>query len=156
MTTVLILLGLGVMLLAIELVVPGAIIGIVGALAMLAGVVVAFGEFGLQGGLLTLGLVILVLSAVIYVELVWLPKSALARWFSMSTTLEGQSQPPLADEASVAGADAVAETVLSPSGYVRVGGKRYEAFCRDGYAEQGSALSVVSVDNFRLIVMRKV
>ncbi len=155
MITVLILLGLGIVLLAIELVVPGAIIGIVGALAMLAGVLVAFGEFGAQGGLLTLGGVIVVLSTVIYIELVWLPKSALARWFSMSTTLAGRSQEPLADAAEVTGADAVAETVLSPSGYVRVGGRRYEAFCRDGFAEAGEVLRVVSLDNFRLIVSRK-
>lgn len=156
MTAVLILLGLGVVLLAIELIVPGAIIGIVGALAMLAGVLVAFGEFGVQGGLLTLGCVIVALSVVIYIELVWLPKSRLAQWFSMSTTLTGQSQEPLADAASVTGADAVAETVLSPSGYVRVAGRRYEAFCRDGYAAVGEELRVVSLDNFRLIVSRKV
>lgn len=155
MTAVIILLAIGVLLLAVELVVPGAIIGTIGALAMLAGVLVAFGEFGVRGGLLTLGGVIVVLSAVIYIELVWLPKSAIARWFSMSTTLEGQSQPPLATEDTVIGADAVAETVLSPSGYVRVAGRRYEAFCRDGYAPVGEALRVVSLDNFRLIVTRK-
>jgi membrane-bound ClpP family serine protease len=155
MTAVIILLSLGVLLLAIELVVPGAIIGIVGALSMLAGVLAAFGEFGVQGGLLTLAGVLVVLAAVIYVELVWLPKSALARWFSMSTTLRGQSQPPLADESSVTGADAVTETVLSPTGYVRLGGRRYEAFCRDGFAEAGETLRVVSLDNFRLIVTRK-
>ena len=155
MITVLVLLALGVVLLAIELVVPGAIIGIVGALALLAGVLVAFGEFGLQGGLLTLAAALGVLSAVIYIELVWLPKSALARWFSMSTTLEGQSQAPLADAAAVVGAAAVAETALSPSGYVRVAGRRYEAFCRDGFAELGEEMIVISLDNFRLIVSRK-
>lgn len=152
MTLVFVLLAVGVFLLAVELVVPGAIIGIVGALAMFAGVIAAFGEWGARGGLLTLGAVLVALALVVYVELVWLPKSKLARWLSMSATLEGRSQPPVADAADVVGSDALAETVLSPSGYVRVKGRRYEAFCRDGYAEAGARLRVVSLDNFRLIV----
>lgn len=154
MTLVLSLLAAGVLLLAVELVVPGAVIGVVGALCMLAGVLAAFGEFGVSGGLITLAVVMVVLTVVIYIELVWLPKSALAKWLSMSTTLTEQSQPPVADAAVVVGAEATAETVMAPSGYVRVRGRRYEAFCRDGHAMEGEKLRVVSVDNFRLIVMR--
>lgn len=152
MMLVLSLLAIGVLLLAVELVVPGAVIGIIGALCMLGGVLVAFGEFGVSGGLVTLAGVMVALTVVIYIELVWLPKSSLARWFSMSTTLTEQSQPPVADAAAVVGAAATAETVMAPSGYVRVNGRRYEAFCRDGHAAAGASLRVVSVDNFRLIV----
>jgi membrane-bound ClpP family serine protease len=154
MTLVLSLLAAGVLLLAVELVVPGAVIGVVGALCMLAGVLAAFGEFGVSGGFITLAGVMVVLTVVIYIELVWLPKSALAKWLSMSTTLTEQSQPPVADAATVVGAAATAETVMAPSGYVRVNGRRYEAFCRDGHATEGANLRVVSVDNFRLIVTR--
>jgi membrane-bound serine protease (ClpP class) len=93
-----------------------------------------------------------VLTVVIYAELVWLPKSRLAKFFSMGTTLTGKSQPALAMPAEVIGVEAVAETTLAPSGYVQVAGRRYEAFCRDGFAAEGSRLRVKSVDNFRLIV----
>ncbi len=154
MTLVITLLLCGVLLLALELVVPGAIIGIVGGLVLLAGVLVAFSEFGPEVGFATLAGALLVLGLVVYLELVWLPKSRLARHFSMSRTLEGQSQPPIADAAAVIGSLAVAETVLSPSGYVKVEGRRYEAFCRDGFIEAGAQVKVVALDNFRLIVSR--
>ena len=47
---------------------------------------------------------------------------------------------------------AEALTTLAPGGYVLVEGARYEAFCQSGFAAKGSALRVVGLDNFRLIV----
>jgi membrane-bound ClpP family serine protease len=53
------------------------------------------------------------------------------------------------------GKPAEALTMLSPSGYVRIDGQRYEAFCQSGQAPAGSALEVIGVDNFRLIVTQR-
>ena len=50
------------------------------------------------------------------------------------------------------GKSAEALTMLSPSGYVRVDGRRYEAFCQSGQVPAGAALEVIGADNFRLIV----
>lgn len=152
MGIVITLFAVGIVLLAIELVVPGMILGIAGALAMLVGVAAAFSAFGAEGGLLAGALALVVLAGVIYFELVWLPKSKLAKIFSMGATVDGVSQPPVAEGAAVIGAEAVAETTLAPSGYVRIGERRYEAFCEDGFAAAGTRLRVRSLDNFRLIV----
>jgi membrane-bound ClpP family serine protease len=54
----------------------------------------------------------------------------------------------------VIGKPATAVTILAPSGYVLVEGRRFEAFCRSGHADRGDALSVIGVDNFRLIVTK--
>ena len=43
-------------------------------------------------------------------------------------------------------------TPLSPSGYVSLKGRRYEAFSQSGYLEKGVAVRVTGLDNFRLIV----
>ncbi len=152
MSLIFLLFGIGITLLAVELVVPGLIIGLVGALAVLAGVGLAFSDYGAQGGFSAALVAVLLLAAVVYAELVWLPKSRLARMFSMHTTLHGKSQPPVAEPDAVVGAEALAETVLAPSGYVVVAGRRYEAFCQDGYAAAGARLRVHAVDNFRVIV----
>ena len=66
--------------------------------------------------------------------------------------VDATSQPPLARPEDVVDQPAVALTPLAPSGFVDVAGRRYEAFCRSGYADKGSTLRVVGVDNFRLIV----
>jgi membrane-bound ClpP family serine protease len=84
---------------------------------------------------------------------VLLPKSRLAKSFSMSGTVAGTSQPPIADRA-VIGRQVVAITALAPSGMVELGGRRYEAFSRSGLAQAGERLDIVDVDNFRLIVSK--
>lgn len=153
MTTILILFGVGILLLALELIVPGAILGILGAVAMLAGVGFAFSTYGWDGGLLALALAVTALGLVVYFELVWLPKSALARYFSMSATVTGVSRHPVADP-SVVGAIVVAETTCAPSGYVLLNGKRFEASCVDGYAKAGDQLRVTAIESFGLVVTK--
>ena len=52
------------------------------------------------------------------------------------------------------GREAVAETTLAPSGFVRIDGRRYEAFCRSGHVAPGERLQVVGLDNFRIVVSK--
>lgn len=152
MNAIIILFLIGAILMAAEVFLPGAVAGILGGLALLVGSILSFGEFGFTGGMIAsvaaLGLVALML----YLELVVLPKTALGRKMIVQSTVDATSQPPLASLDSVVDQPAEALTTLAPSGYVLVGGRRYEAFCRSGHAAKGAALRVVGLDNFRLIV----
>lgn len=154
MTLVIVLFVLGVILLALEIVVPGAILGSIGGLLMLGGVVAAFTNLGTSGGLVATIVALLLLGATFYLEMVWLPRSRLAKHLSMDTTIDSVSQPPLAKESAVVGREAVALTALAPTGFVRVDGQRYEASCRSGFAAVGETLQVVGLDAFRLIVTK--
>lgn len=151
MTAIVLLFGSGVLLLALEVVVPGAILGIIGGVLMLIGVIVSFDQFGFQGGALASALALGLVGLALYLEFVLLPKSRLARMFSMSATVSGQSQPAVADR-SLVGKRAVAVTALVPSGIVECDGRRFEAFSRSGHVNAGAAVSVVDLDNFRIIV----
>jgi membrane-bound ClpP family serine protease len=141
----------GVILLALEVVVPGAILGIFGGISMLAGVVLAFDRFGFSGGMMATAVAVLIVAIALYLEFVFLPKSRLAKAFSMTATVDGTSQPALADR-SIIGKIVTAVTPLTPSGVVELGGRHYEAFSRDGRVDRGARLDVVDLDNFRLIV----
>lgn len=153
MTIIITLFATGVLLLALEVVVPGGVLGILGGLCLLAGVTVVFTRFGLEkGALAALGTFALV-GVTLGLEFVLLPKSRLARMLSAAGTVSGKSQPAVA-ERSVIGREAVAVTPLSPSGYVELDGRRYEAFARSGQARTGERLNIVDVDNFRLIVTK--
>ena len=152
MTTVSVLFIVGVLLVAAEVVLPGAVLGILGGLSLMGGVVAAFMELGSLGGAIASGLALLIGAVTLYLEFVWLPKTRLARTFSMTETVSGRSQPEVADRASVIGRESVAVTMLAPSGYVELDGRRYEAFCQSGQAAVGARLRVVELDNFRLIV----
>jgi membrane-bound ClpP family serine protease len=71
----------------------------------------------------------------------------------VESTVDATSQPPLA-AADIVGKMAEAETPLVPTGYVRVEGRRYEAFCPAGHVAKGAMMRVAGQDNFRLIVTK--
>jgi membrane-bound ClpP family serine protease len=151
MTVILFLFVTGVVLLALEVVVPGAILGIIGGLALVAGVIMAFNDYGFDGGAIALATAVVLVGIALYLEFVLLPKSRLAKTFSMTATVDGRSQPAVASRAII-GKRAVAVTPLTPSGVVELEGKRYEAFARSGHVVAGTPLDVIDLDNFRLIV----
>lgn len=154
MNAILLLFILGVLLLAGEVFVPGAVLGILGALCMAAGCVISFVQLGSGGGLAATAIAVGLLLLTLYVELVWLPKTKFGRKLIVQSAVDSTSQPALAEKEKVVGKMAEAVTPLMPSGYVLVEGKRYEAFSQSGHAEKGSVLRVAGLDNFRLIVTK--
>ncbi len=152
MNAIIILFLTGTLLLAAEVFLPGAVAGIMGALALLAGSILAFREFGFAGGLAASAAAVGLLALMLYVELVVLPKSSFGRRLVVHATVDATSQPPPATLEAVIDKPAKALTTLAPSGYVLVDGRRYEAFCRSGHAVKGASLRVIGMDNFRLIV----
>lgn len=154
MSVILTLFAAGILLLAFEVIVPGAILGILGTVLIIIGVAVSFNQYGTDGGLVATAAALVLTGLTLYLEFVLLPKSRVARKLSLTDTVAGTSQPAVADRKSVVGRQAVAITALVPSGYVELDGRRYEAFARDGMAQTGERLEIIDVDNFRLIVSK--
>lgn len=152
MNAILLLFIIGVVLLAAEIFLPGAIAGIIGALCMVAGCMISFVEFGPGGAALATVVALALLGLTLYLELVWLPKTSFGKKLIVQAKVESVSQPPLANPGLVVGKTAEAVTTLAPSGYVLVEGRRYDAFCRSGHVPKGAVLRVVGIDNFRVIV----
>lgn len=154
MSVVVLLFLIGVLLLGVEVFVPGGVLGVLGGIAMVSGCVIAFTVFGINGGLIASGIAAAILCLTFYVEFVLLPKTSLGR----SLTVRVPSLPP-ADEsakhAALIGQMASAETILAPTGYVLVGGVRYEAVSQTGLIQRGTTVSIVAYDGFRLIVSSK-
>ncbi len=154
MNAILLLFLLGVLLLAGEVFVPGAILGIIGALCMFGGCVLSFSQFGTSGGLLATGIAVVLLGLMLYIELIWLPKTRVGKKMIVQSTVSATSQPALAELNAVIGKTAEALTPLVPSGYVLVDGRRYEAFSQSGHVPKGATLRVTGLDNFRLILTK--
>ena len=154
MNTIIVLFVVGFVLLAFEVIVPGAILGIFGGLALLGGVVIAFMDYGTAGGGIALAAAAGLAGLMFYIEFGILPKTPWGRRMFLHSEIGGTSQPPPADEASVLGRAGEAVTTLSPSGYILIDGRRYEAFSRSGQLPKGAEVRVVGLDNFRLIVTK--
>jgi membrane-bound ClpP family serine protease len=152
MTAIIILFLAGILLLAIDVIIPGMIVGIIGGLSILAGVVTAFNLYGSSGGMIALLSGGLLLGVTLYIEFVIMPKTKLAKALSMQATVEGTSQPAVAELSMVLNQQGETITPLSPSGYINLQGRRYEAFSQSGYLAKGVTVRVTGLDNFRLIV----
>lgn len=152
MTLIILLFAVGILLLVVEVVVPGGILGAIGGLMMLSAGVLAFVEYGTAGGTLAVTLAIALALLALFIEIRILPATRLGRRAFLTSQVTGVSAALGAEAQSLVGQPAVALTMLSPSGYVQVAGRRYESFCQSGQVPAGAVLEVIGVDNFRLIV----
>jgi len=154
MTTIGLLFAFGAVLIALEVFVPGGVLGVIGGLAMVAGCLFAFYDYGASGGGLATAAALSILGLALYAELVLLPKTRLGKKLFLSQAVEGISQPAPADAAQVVGKTVESVTLLAPSGYVLFEGRRYEARSQSGLVPKGTTVRVVGVDNFHLIVSK--
>jgi len=121
-------------------------------LLMLGGSVLAFMDYGTGGGTLAVTLALALTLLALFLEIRVLPKTRLGRRAFLTSQVTGVSAALGQEARELIGKPAVALTMLSPSGYVRVEGRRFEAFCQSGQVPVGAALEVIGADNFRLIV----
>lgn len=151
MTAIVLLFFSGILLLAAEVLLPGGVAGVIGGIALTLGSVLTFTQFGAGVGSAATLLALLLVVATMYLELVWLPKTKLGRAMVVDAVVGAKSQP-LPAPSDVIGKAATAATMLAPTGLVEIAGQRYEAFCQSGLAARGASLTVIGLDNFRVIV----
>ncbi len=148
MATIVTLLLVGAALLLLETVLPGMIAGLVGLGCLIAGVVLAYTDFGLRTGNLVL---VVVLVGVVIGTLCWmryLPDSPMARLFISRGTIGtvGAEQPELVHR------DGVALTQLRPSGTALIDGRRVDVVSEGQLIEKGSRIKVVATEGLRVVV----
>jgi len=154
MTTILLLFIFGIVLLVLDLFVPGIILSTAGTLAFLAGTARAFTEYGIGGGLLAFAIGAVLLTVTLYIEYWVLPKTRIGKKFFLHASVDGTSQAPSDQTSALAGKEALALTPLMPSGQIEVEGKRYEALSLDGHVARGARLKVTGMQNFSLTVTK--
>ncbi len=154
MTTILLLFIFGIVLLVLDLFVPGIILSTAGTLAFLAGTARAFTVYGIGGGLLAFAIGAVLLTVALYIEYWVLPKTRIGKKFFLHAAVDGTSQAPLAQSSALSGREAMALTPLMPSGQIEIDGQRYEALSLDGHVAMGARLKVTGQQNFSLTVTK--
>ena len=81
-----------------------------------------------------------------------MPKTRAGKRFFLSREISASAAALGDDARDLIGKPALSSTVLSPSGYVTIGGKRYEAVSQSGQIAPGTKLKVVDVNHFQLTV----
>ena len=141
----------GLFLVGAEIFLPGGVIGVMGALALLAAVGVGFVAFGRQGGLLsTLAIVVLAgICIVIWVK--YFPKTHMGKSLTLEQDGSTFKSGP-ADVKSLLGKDGVAVSILRPSGIAKFDGRRVDVIADGSWIESGRPIRVTGVEGFRVMV----
>jgi len=148
------LLCAGLVLLGLEIFLPGMICGIIGAILLFIGIGGTFYYAGMLGGALAILATGVALLAGFWFYIKILPQTKIGRHLFLSDAIEGAGASAPGDD-SLIGQSGTAETVLAPSGIVRVGSDTFEAVSRDGFVERGENIVVHGRETLRLIVGKK-
>ncbi|MEM6821718.1 MAG: NfeD family protein [Verrucomicrobiota bacterium] len=152
MSLIIALLVAGYLLLFAELLLPGMIAGIAGAICLVSAIVVAATVEGVPQNLWLYLLVGEIISGVI---LFWLWakyffKTSLGKRFVHDMSNEESSAPP--EFKNYEGMKGVTVTPLRPSGTAEIEGKRVDVVTEGALIEKGINISVVKVEGARIVV----
>ena len=152
MTKIIAALAFGYLLVALEAIVPGGILGLLGFVCLLAASYFAHLEYGgwmiplvvfMLGGL---GGVLLV-----FFQFKWLSQSKFGKNMFVHAT-SGTTNTKDTDLQKWIGKHGIAETDHHPEGLVRIEGRNFDSFCNTGFLPKGTKVEILKVDGFRLIV----
>ena len=140
------------LLIGLEAIVPGGILGILGFLGLFFAAYLAQVEFGgWFAPSLTFLLGVLGAMILVFIEFTWLSRSPLGRRLFMSHSIEGGSNKEVATP-EVLGKSGKTVTDLHPGGRIQIEKEEFDAVSEDGLIPKGSKVKVVSIENFCLRV----
>ncbi len=147
MTTIVILLILGAVLMFLETLLPGLIAGIIGFICLIIAVYLAYAE-NLTTGNTVLGIVIGGLAVGTWAWLKFFPESRMAQKFIAQSAVGdlGVEKPELRNGTGTA------LTQLRPSGVAQINGQRVDVVTEGGLIERGTPVKVVAVEGARIVV----
>ncbi len=151
MTEIITFLIAGIVLLVVEIFLPGMIAGILGGICLLVAVVLTFTTFGPEEGFILLFAELVFAVILFSLWLKFFPKSRVGRAFSID--LPGVT-PAMPSPGDLAGATGRALTVLRPSGAALINGHRVDVTTEGTLIEAGADIKVAKVEGARIIVRR--
>lgn len=139
----------GILLVIAEIIfVPGTtLVGIIGAIFMIAGVASSFSYFGQQGGWYTLGGTTVASAIIVYYAF----KANVWGKFSLKTSSEGKVNEGVLAGLEV-GQQGVAISSLRPSGKAEINDKTYEVKTLGAFVDAGTRLKIIKVNTNQIIV----
>ena len=153
MTLIVILFVAGVLLIAAEVILPGGIIGLAGGGALVAGIIVAYNEYGASGAFIAAAVAVVLVVGALIIEFKILPNTPMGQRLFLKNSVESTSTYSKGDD-SMIGAEGETITALGPTGFVRIDGRKLEAASRSGFIDKHERIKVTGRDNFRIIVSK--
>lgn len=142
---------LGVFLVGAEVFLPGGVLGVLGAAALVVAAVMGFSVFGPNLGFLSAVAIIVFAGVCIAIWVRYFPQTPMGRRLSLANSGK-DFKSYSADEQKLVGRTGVAVTVLRPSGIAKIDGRRMDVVADGDWIEEGKSVRVVKVEGVRLLV----
>jgi len=143
----------GLVLLALEVYVPGFVLGSIGVLVFVAAVGWTYRTAGAAAAVIVAAAEAVSGVAVVVVALKYFPETRLGRKMIL-TKDQADARAQAVRNRELIGREGVAQSLLRPSGVAVVGGKRLDVVAESGMIERGSPIRVVAVEENRIIVRK--
>jgi membrane-bound serine protease (ClpP class) len=150
------LLILGLMLIFLEMFVPGGIIGFIGTMLMGTGTILCFYYYGPSTGMAVLLGTCALVTAIVILFFRIFPYTAEGKWVIMNHTLVTAkgSHSETTRYQTLIGREGCTESKLRPAGIAIVDGERLDVVSEGDYLEENTRIRVQRVDGNRIVVVR--
>jgi len=146
-----ILLICGILLVAIEMFVPGGVLGALGTIALVAAIVVAFTAFGPQLGFMAAVGVILLLGLALVIWLNVLPRTRIGKAITLSKSgKDFKANDP--HDLTLQGLSGVSITQLHPAGIAEINGERVDVVADGTWIAKDKPIRVLNVEGNHITV----
>lgn len=144
------LLACGLFLIGIEIFVPGGILGMCGAAALIGAAVIGFTIFPPWAGWLSLLAILALAGLAVFIWMRFLPNSPIGRALSLSQGIDKKDQD---DSPWKPGMTGTATSELRPAGKAVIEGKRADVIAENGtFIDHDTAIEIVRVSGNRIYV----
>ena len=151
--TITVLIIAGLVLMALEVYVPGFVLGSIGAMLLVVAVILCYRTYGISASVIVGILEVVLTLAIVFASLKWFPETAAGKRMILGKTQMG-ARSQTEREPDLVGREGVAHTMLRPSGTALVDGKRLDVVAESGMIERGSAIKIVAVQENHFVVRK--
>lgn len=149
---VLLLFIIAMVLILLELFLPGGVFGIVGALAIVGSMALAFRQYREMGFWIVVGELV-VAAVVVMLGIKYFPQTRAGKLLILGRRLDKRLGYSGTDEfAEYLGLEGTALTQLRPAGIAEVGSKRLDVVSEGTFIDKGRRVKVVAVEGNRVVV----
>jgi membrane-bound serine protease (ClpP class) len=142
----------GLLLLFLEMFLPGLIAGVVGAILLLISVILAYADLGAEAGNLTLLIASLASGGLWWWWATRFQHTSFGKRMTLQTSMTVGAMAGDLDQ--YAGQDGSALTPLRPGGTVLVAGRRVDALTDGEFVEAGTPIHVIRAHGMGLLVRK--
>ncbi|MGB0414547.1 MAG: NfeD family protein [Coraliomargarita sp.] len=140
-------------LVALEVFLPGGVLGVAAVVTLLVASYLTYVDYGLFQALMVFFGTVFASLALAIAQFSFLAKTSYGQKLFLRKSVEGRTNSDKGHDAIV-GKSGQTLTRLNPTGMVLINGKNYEAFSRDGYIGKNESVRVIARDNFKLIIQK--